>query len=531
MQTLQDLLLRRRMWLGAARDKVAAIGRVAATVLHFECSREGVAWAPGGGAAASAAAAAIGAVGAGRSSGHGSGSGGGDGIGTRLGVGASAGGEAAVRGAFDGCAALVTTSARALEAAAAAHRAEQDAGGVLARARAACSELRGAASSARSRAAAARAQLESGLPLLAVGAAELREFAAALGDAVRDHSALLCRDVGRLLQQLLSAVGKQAAARDIAAMASHLLSSRYAPVVAALELLAAELPPVLKGLDATDAELPPLPEQALMAVSEPQIVTEDPALAAAAGARGACLLRHLAEPVGKLVPQLGQLTGLGPALQRLLKELDALSGAASSVAAAIQSEHYEEDEAQSGAAGGGSGGGSGGGAAAGAAESGQGQDALGSAQASQSQGQSGEDKADGSGAAGREVGAGGWRWGTSAGPAAARHRRADEARRRAFAAGALRQCIAKLEGRDATLATPSSTSAAATTATTAPAAGGNVQPSNGIGNQGSAAGAQVGPAAAAGGGVTVPQQVELLIRQATSVDNLAQMFEGWMPWL
>jgi hypothetical protein len=31
--------------------------------------------------------------------------------------------------------------------------------------------------------------------------------------------------------------------------------------------------------------------------------------------------------------------------------------------------------------------------------------------------------------------------------------------------------------------------------------------------------------------LTVQQQADLLIRQATSIDRLAQMFEGWMPWL
>lgn len=47
-----------------------------------------------------------------------------------------------------------------------------------------------------------------------------------------------------------------------------------------------------------------------------------------------------------------------------------------------------------------------------------------------------------------------------------------------------------------------------------------------------------GEASAAGGGGVLPpvaltesEQVRRLIVQATSVDNLARMFEGWMPWV
>ena len=31
--------------------------------------------------------------------------------------------------------------------------------------------------------------------------------------------------------------------------------------------------------------------------------------------------------------------------------------------------------------------------------------------------------------------------------------------------------------------------------------------------------------------LTVAEQVDLLLRQATSLDNLSRMFEGWMPWI
>lgn len=64
-----------------------------------------------------------------------------------------------------------------------------------------------------------------------------------------------------------------------------------------------------------------------------------------------------------------------------------------------------------------------------------------------------------------------------------------EERRRAFAAAALRRCVAKLEGR-----------------------------SGGVGGR---------PVVALG----VPQHVDELIRQAVSVDNLSKMFEGWAGWI
>ena len=54
----------------------------------------------------------------------------------------------------------------------------------------------------RSEAEAGRAQYEAQLPLLAVGSAELRGYAGALKEGLRDSAPLLRRDVGRLLQQV-----------------------------------------------------------------------------------------------------------------------------------------------------------------------------------------------------------------------------------------------------------------------------------------------------------------------------------------
>ncbi|GIL75400.1 hypothetical protein Vretifemale_5200 [Volvox reticuliferus] len=78
---------------------------------------------------------------------------------------------------------------------------------------------------------------------------------------------------------------------------------------------------------------------------------------------------------------------------------------------------------------------------------------------------------------------------------------ANEARRRAFAASALRRFIAKLEGRE---------------------------------SEGAAAGLVSGAASAASAQqqhLSVSDQVDLLVRQATSVDRLSQMYEGWTAWL
>lgn len=71
---------------------------------------------------------------------------------------------------------------------------------------------------------------------------------------------------------------------------------------------------------------------------------------------------------------------------------------------------------------------------------------------------------------------------------------ADEARRRAFAASALRRFVAKLEGRE--VEAVAGTAMAVT--------------------------AQY---------ISVPDQVDVLVRQATSTDRLAHMYEGWAAWL
>lgn len=90
----------------------------------------------------------------------------------------------------------------------------------------------------------------------------------------------------------------------------------------------------------------------------------------------------------------------------------------------------------------------------------------------------------------------------------ARRSAADEARRRAFAAGALRRFVAKLEGREGQLA-----------------GGGAAAGGGGGAGAGASAGAMAPPA------LSVAEQVETLVRQATSVDRLAAMYEGWTAWL
>ena len=83
--------------------------------------------------------------------------------------------------------------------------AERD--GAAARSAAAAARQRGLTSrlaigALRSEAEAGRAQYEAQLPLLAVGSAELRGYAGALKEGLRDSAPLLRRDVGRLLQQV-----------------------------------------------------------------------------------------------------------------------------------------------------------------------------------------------------------------------------------------------------------------------------------------------------------------------------------------
>jgi PI-3-kinase-related kinase SMG-1 len=198
-------------------------------------------------------------------------------------------------------------------------------------------------------------------------------------------------------------------------------------------------------------------------------------------------------PVNRLGPKVSHLTGLGPALTRLLADLDSLTAAAANTAAGIQSEHaHNEDDSV----------------------------ASGGENKRQQQGALGEAGLPTAGAAvmagGPSTATGGWRWGASSGgPSSARHKRADEARRRAFAVAALRRCIAKLEGRDGDprgAAEDGGGAVSASGPTSASAASKCPQPQQ-LQQQ------------------TVTQQGDLLIRQASSVDRLSRMFEGWMPWL
>jgi hypothetical protein len=106
---------------------------------------------------------------------------------------------------------------------------------------------------------------------------------------------------------------------------------------------------------------------------------------------------------------------------------------------------------------------------------------------------------------------------------ASQQQQQQDARRRAFVAAALRRCITKLEGRD-TWDVPALTSSATARAGQTPV------PSQGQpGQQG--AGQPAGSQQQAPASLSVPQQVDLLIKQATSPDNLCQMYEGWMPWI
>ncbi len=103
------------------------------------------------------------------------------------------------------------------------------------------------------------------------------------------------------------------------------------------------MPNALNALDSVNACSPSIPESTLLAaVSDPQIVTNDPALPEAALSRGTCLMEHLPGPVQQLDPHVKQLLALGGSLQGLLIELDSLTAAASSDTAAIQLEHMQE---------------------------------------------------------------------------------------------------------------------------------------------------------------------------------------------
>lgn len=82
-------------------------------------------------------------------------------------------------------------------------------------------------------------------------------------------------------------------------------------------------------------------------------------------------------------------------------------------------------------------------------------------------------------------GAGGGNWALRGGGGGSRGDEHDEHRRRQFAATAIRRCALKLEGRDIERGTV----------------------------------------------VTVGAQVEHLVRQAVSPENLCQMYEGWTPWI
>ncbi|GAX80940.1 hypothetical protein CEUSTIGMA_g8375.t1 [Chlamydomonas eustigma] len=472
-QALQALLVRRQRWLTASRQMLGAIAHAASIVLHFEYSREGAAFLPGALPA------------------------GGEGSGTGM----------VVPDAFRGCRDLLENANAVVEKLASV---DHDLSTAQARTEEAYRKKLEASKVIEAALAASGAgdvQLRSQLPLLAVGSAELSEFVAALGEGLQDSAPLLRQDVGRLLQQLTTAVARQPAAKDIAAMATR-VGSQHKMVSELLEQLGTELPAMhaALGVVAERTAGSELPEAVLLAaMTDPRLVTEDPVLLAAAEMRGRCLMEELEAIVNKLGPRVQQLLDLGGALQRLLTELESLAAAAGSVAGAIQSEHMlmgqvgvevEEDEGL-----------------------------LGDVNTSTNNKalDVGHDVRTGDSVPARtavlgggSVG-GGWRWGASSGPSSARHRHADETRRRTFAAAALRRCIVKLEGRDGMLLPSSAGQVASTTAP-----GQEQQQQQPLLLQ---------QAASNVAAMSVMQQADQLIRQACSVDRLSQMFEGWMPWL
>ncbi|GIL51281.1 hypothetical protein Vafri_7317 [Volvox africanus] len=339
---------------------------------------------------------------------------------------------------------------------------------------------------------------------------------------------------GPALKELSSVTAQHSAASDVASVTAS-VTAHYKRSYQAVEALAAVLPTTLASLAAADAAFPLPAEMANEVGFLSAQLLGGPAAAAETGKRAMALLQHMTAPTAALQPVAHTVLELPRALGQLRSELNILAAAAGSIAAAVESKHLlpaldEQPQQQIQQQGQSHGQTPPQMPSAGASdtpydmvdsastESRTPADAraIGTPQA--------EASGQGSVAPGHGISAAKSASATSApgtgGPVRlpqqrlvhaatadhlqhhrSRRSAANEARRRAFAASALRRFIAKLEGRE---------------------------------GEGAAAGVIIGTTAAASAqqqNLSVSDQVDLLVRQATSVDRLSQMYEGWTAWL
>ncbi|GLC49196.1 hypothetical protein PLESTB_000192700 [Pleodorina starrii] len=487
------LMGRRQQWLAESRAVVMRVCQVAEALLQFEYSRQGITWASGGAAVA-------------------------DGFVTHC----QLLGRAEV---------LATLAAGGSEAGRAAAVAEASQRGAEAARKAA--DARYALEVAQYEEVAASSQLQAHLPQLVARSLELGAAVAEAEPAVRGLEQLLSSKLGPALKELSSVSAQHAAAADVASVAavvmSHFERSRQAA-----EALSAALPATLAALAATDSAAP-LPADMLTEVGflSAQLLGGAEA-AAVTRQRAMALLQHMAATSAALQPVVHTIAELPRALGQLSNELSTLAAAAGSIAAAVESKHLmpaleesqpapqQQAQAMPPAP------------SAGASDTPkQHADAEGASSQTRAPAEAdagGASPLEGSHTASAAVTAASGSNSTAAGAGSAltkafsatsltasaagaarlplqrlahaaatpdhvqhhRSRRsaADEARRRAFAAGAVRRFVAKLEGREAE-----------------------------------------GAAAAPAQQLSVPEQVGMLVRQATSADRLSQMYEGWTAWL
>eukprot|EP00798_Chlamydomonas_sp_ICE-L_P024308 gene24308-9912_t len=343
---------------------------------------------------------------------------------------------------------------------------------------------------ARREAAACSDQYEAQLPLLVVGSADLQPMAEALLSSLGNCTQLICRDIGRLLHELIAVVSHQRASKDVAAMASRMMIIHKSVIHNPMEKLMEALPVMVAAL--------------AKAAADPFAIHEDPELMGLSKRRGQAMLDSLGEAVPTSLPKFAV-------------DLDSLATVATSFAQAIESEHgLEAEDGPTNQAVVEDEGGVPPTDTADATPSRVGDDSSspqgvpdtvlarsGSESGAMSSVSSSETAAAAAGGAAAQVAAGsGWGGGGSrwVGQGRGLAKKLDDARRRAFANSALRRAILKMEGRD----------------------GGDPKAMT----QGHAPLAS--PPSQA---MSVAHQVDALIRQSTSVDNLSQMFEGWTPWL
>ncbi|GFR47474.1 hypothetical protein Agub_g9203, partial [Astrephomene gubernaculifera] len=364
---------------------------------------------------------------------------------------------------------------------------------------------------------AASSQLQAHQSLLVSRAFDLPPAVTELEPCARALRQLLASKLGPALKELTSVSAHHSAASDVASVAAA-VTSHFERSRQAVEALTEALPATAAALSAVDAAAP-LPAEMATEVGflSAQLLGGEEA-ANTVRERALALLQHMAGPTAALQPVVHVITELPRAVAQLSAELNTLAAAAGSIAAAVESKHLlppvddpsqqQQPQQPSGAntpllaASGASAtdlqateGASAGVTAGAGAES---ESATGaatmpsSASASATRAPSPAPNASAAAAPAAVM---------PPAPDHLQHHRsrrsaADEARRRAFAAGALRRFITKLEGREG----------------------------EGAGTGAQAAGAPAAP-------LSVTEQVDLLVRQATSVDRLSQMYEGWTAWL